>query len=181
MLTIQTTTFETMTIDQKLEKKFPTLFGIPESWADITDYSEFLMSQNVSNKTLRNRRKREKAKARKTTQKQSQPKRKDVWETVSTSNSNSKTKPNPTNPQYIKNKRRKQNRGDTLILKNIPSNTQQKQLEKVFKKYGRIIRINVLTNGIAFIKFAHRNDAVDAMVSIPHFTLKGNKVWVNKV
>lgn len=176
MLTIQTTTFETMTVDQKLEKKFPTLFGVPESWADITDYSDFLISQNVSNKTLRNRRKRENAKARKTSQKQSQTKRKDVWETVS----KPKPKPKSTSPQYIK-KRRKQNCGDTLILKNIPSDTQQKQLEKIFKKYGQIIRINVLTNGIAFIKFAHRNDAVDAMVSIPHFTLKGNKVWVNKV
>ena len=148
-----------MTIDQKINEKFPIIFGIPGSWADITEYAESLMVEMKMKKKNKNKEK--------------------GWETV--------TKPKKvTKPKTAtKNNTKKQSRGDTLILKNIPKNiptdSQRIYFQKLFRDYGRIVRINVLTNGIAFVKFSNKNDVVNAMISVPYFIMKGKRITVNIV
>lgn len=162
-------------LQAKIDTQFPTLSGVPGSWADLTFFVEaeeisFLASQaaaqveldaNVSAKTLRNRRKRQRAKEAKAARKANEVSGCDEIKHVIPCS-------------------KKQIRGDTLIMKNLPPDARKEDIINKLGKHGSIKFVRLIVDrqnnckGIGFVRFASRNVATDVYATISTFRYKNS-------
>ena len=165
-------------LQNKIDVQFPVIFGVKESWADLTFFVEseeaaFEASlaaaqaeadSNVSTKTLRNRRKRQRAKEAKAKRK---AKEEIGWNAVKVVKSTKAPSP------------QKQIRGDTLIMKNLPSDASQSEIINKLGRHGNIKFVKLIHDnknnckGIGFVRFVSRNVASDVYSAISTFRYKG--------
>ena len=184
---------------QKKEKSEPksVAFSEPKSRDDVSgklvkssaeSVTEDKVTEDVSEKTLKNRKKRQAAKERK----KNAPDSAKGWtaskKTVERANirrpykddvDNSINNNSMDNIEQIEPNR-------TIILKNLPATVKDKDLRHFFKKIGSIKNVNVIRKkdsndckGIAFITFYSIDDASKAITKLNKFWYEDNQVYLD--
>jgi len=155
-------------LDARIQKEYPVIFGVPGSWAAISEmvdaFWESVPSVPIQEPT---------------------PAKLDNIQTPTKKNRKNKNRDSGwtdvEKPKKEKNTASKKNFGnsrDTLALTNLPTNNVSSvKLEQIFKEYGGIQKITICKT-VTFVKFYSVADCRRAMNAIPTFIYNMKTVGV---